>query len=153
PRLAEVRAAVDRNALAEAAAKLTSALASSAAPTGQERAAWLYALGRVRAEAGDPLGAARAYDDAAAASGPLEDYARFRAAELLSSAGKSAEAVARLNAMGSGFAIESERRLVLARSLARLGKIDEAAKLWREHLGQATGTAWVPVALSFASAL
>ncbi|MCC6559309.1 MAG: lytic murein transglycosylase, partial [Polyangiaceae bacterium] len=150
PRLAAVKELADREDYAKAAA----ALAATPAPAPEDAAAWSYQLGRLRALAGDPLGAAKAYDAAAAAGGALAGYARFSAAQLLGQAGDADGALSRAGEVPAGLAIEAELDLVVAQALAQKGDIDGAAARWRAYLGRSKRPAqWVQVSLRFARAL
>ena len=153
-RLASARGLVEREAYAKAAQEIEAAMNATPAPAAEDGRAWLYQLGRIRALAGDPLGAARAYDAAAAAGGPLADHARFAAAQLLGQAGDADGALARARAIQPGLAIEAELELVIAGALAQKGDIEGAAARWRSYLGRSRRPAqWVQVTLRFARAL
>ncbi|WP_437678207.1 transglycosylase SLT domain-containing protein [Sorangium sp. So ce131] len=152
PRLAAVQKLVEQEAYAGAAAALAQALA--APPSAADAAAWRYQLGRLRALAGDPLGAAREYDAAAAAGGPLADHARFAAAELLAKAGQADAALERARAVASDVAVADEIDRVVAGALADKGDIEGAAARWRAYLGRSwPASVWVPEALRFVRAL
>ncbi|AUX39892.1 uncharacterized protein SOCE26_012870 [Sorangium cellulosum] len=152
PRLAAVQRLVEQEAYAGAAAALAQALAAPPSPA--DAAAWRYQLGRLRALAGDPLGAAKEYDAAAAAGGPLADYARFAAAELLARAGQADAALERARAVASDVAIADEIDRVVAGALADKGDIEGAAARWRVYLGRSwPASVWVPEALRFVRAL
>jgi len=154
PRLAAVRASVDREAYARAAQELFAAFASIPPPADEDRAAWLYQLGRLRALGGDPLGAAKAYDAAAAAGGPLAGYARFAAASLLAKAGDADGALAQARQVTPGLAIEAELEVVVAGALAQKADIEGAAASFRAHLSRAPRpSGWVQTTLRFARAL
>ena len=58
-------------------ASLAAAIAA-ASPSPEDRRAWLYQLGRLRALGGDPGGAAKAFEEAAATPWALSDYAASR---------------------------------------------------------------------------
>ena len=154
PRLSAVREAAQRETYLKAAQELAAALDASPPPSAADAPSWRYQLGRLRALGGDPLGAVKAYDEAAAAPWLLQDYARFAAAELLVQAGQYDGAFARAQAIGPDFTPTSERGLLLAEALAGKSDIEGAAALWRTYLGQPRRAAlWVPVALRFARAL
>jgi soluble lytic murein transglycosylase len=154
-----VRASVDREAFKQAADDLDTLLADPAkAPGGpisaDDARAFRYQLGRIRALAGDPLGAAKAFDDAAAAGGPLADYARFAAADLLERAGQHEAALERARAIPPGLAFAKELELLTADALAGKGDIEAASVAWRAYLGrQQRPPQWVNVTLRFAKAL
>jgi soluble lytic murein transglycosylase len=153
PRLTSVRAAYAAEAYGQAATELASALASPSAPVGDERAAWSFVLGQTRALAGDPLGAARAYDEASAAPSPLRDHARFAAAELLERANQYDDAIARVRALPADFTWARDANLILAQALAGKHDIDGASALWRAHLAQERPSNWVTISLQFGRAL
>ncbi|WP_242515883.1 transglycosylase SLT domain-containing protein [Sorangium cellulosum] len=155
PRLAPVQKLVAEEAYAGAAAALAQALAAPPAPlTAEDARSWQYQLGRLRALAGDPVGAAKAYDAVAAAGGPLADHARFAAAELLARAGLPDEALARASAVASDVAIADELDRIVAGALEKKGDIEGAAARWRAFLGRRwPASVWVPEAIRFARAL
>ncbi|WP_437999713.1 transglycosylase SLT domain-containing protein [Sorangium sp. So ce185] len=152
PRLAPVQKLVAEEAYASAAAAMAQALSAPLPPA--DAAAFRYQLGRLRALAGDPLGAAREYDAAAAAGGPLADYARFAAADLLARAGQPDAAIERARAVASDVAIADELDRVIAHALAEKGDIGAAAASWQAYLARSwPASTWVPEALRFARAL
>ncbi|MGK3996787.1 transglycosylase SLT domain-containing protein [Sorangium sp. So ce1024] len=152
PRLAQVQRFVEMEAYASAAAALAQVLASPLPP--EDAAAFRYQLARLRALAGDPLGAAREYDAAAAAGGPLADHARFAAADLLARAGQPDAALERARAVASDVAIADEIDRIIAGALADKGDIKGAAAHWNAYLGRSwPASTWVPEALRFARAL
>lgn len=156
PRLEAVRAAVERDALAEAAKQLTATIASVPAPPPDDAAVWLYQLGRLRALAGDPLGAAKAYQASAdlRPDAPLAGYARFAAATLLGKAGDADGALAQAALVPPGLAIEDELEPTVAAAHAQKGDIDAAAAAWRAHLARTPRPwGWVQTTLRFARAL
>ncbi len=153
PRLSAVRAALDEDAPLKAAAALEAALAT-AAPTASEALAWQYQLGLLRAAAGDPLGAAKAFDGVAASSSPLADYARYRAAAIHVNAGAYAEALSRARAVPAGLGIDDDLQLVMADALAGQGDMDNAAPAYRAYLGRSEHPRnWLTISLRFAKAL
>ncbi|MDC0682403.1 transglycosylase SLT domain-containing protein [Sorangium atrum] len=152
PRLAQVQKLVEQEAYAGAAAAMAQALSAPLSPA--DAAAFRYQLGRLRALAGDPLGAAKEYDAAAAAGGPLADHARFAAADLLARAGQPDAALERARAVASDVAIADELDRVVAGALADKGDIEGAAARWRAYLSRSLpASTWVPEALRFARAL
>ncbi|WP_437781978.1 transglycosylase SLT domain-containing protein [Sorangium sp. So ce1097] len=152
PRLAQVQRFVEMEAYASATTALAQVLASPLPP--EDAAAFRYQLGRLRALAGDPLGAAREYDAAAAAGGPLADHARFAAADLLAKSGQPDAALERARAVASDVAIADEIDRILAGALADKGDIEGAAAHWNAYLGRSwPASTWVPEALRFARAL
>lgn len=198
PRLADVKAAADREAYVKAVELLAAALraagaavstdpspaagaaASSADPSARagappgstdaapagaagagapivlepaERAAWLFQLGKLRALAGDPLGAAKAYEECAGTPGPLVDHARYMAADIHERAGHHQKALDLANGVAAGLGIASDLELVLAPALEGTGDIDGAAKVWRAHLARGRRYTWVNTTLRFANAL
>lgn len=153
PRLAAVRAALAEEAPAKAVAAMEAALGATGLSDG-ERAAWSYQLGRLRAAAGDPLGAARAFDTAASLPSPLADHARYRAAAILEEANQHQEALSRARGVSAPLALADELELVIADSLAGSGDIDSAAPAYRSYLGRSERPrGFVPVTLRFAKAL
>lgn len=164
PRLAAVKASVDREAHLKAANELETLINTaslSGAPPGagtppsaDDLAAWRYQLGRLRALAGDPLGAAKAFDEAAAMGGLLADYALFQAASHLESADQHDAALERARKIPAGLPFAPELELITASALAGKGDIDAAAAAWRSYLGrQRNPPQWVNVTLKFARAL
>ncbi|WP_437549806.1 transglycosylase SLT domain-containing protein [Sorangium sp. So ce367] len=152
PRLAQVQKLVEQEAYAGAAAAMAQALSAPLSPA--DAAAFRYQLGRLRALAGDPVGAAKEYDAAAAAGGPLADHARFAAADLLARAGQPDAALERARAVTSDVAIADELDRIVAGALADKGDIEGAAARWRAYLARSwPASTWVPEALRFARAL
>ncbi|WP_437578546.1 transglycosylase SLT domain-containing protein [Sorangium sp. So ce887] len=152
PRLAPVQKLVGQEAYGSAVAALVQALSAPLSP--EDAAAFRYQLGRLRALAGDPLGAAKEYDAAAAAGGPLADYARFAAADLLARAGQPDAALERARAVASDVAIADELDRVVAGALAEKGDIGGASARWQAYLARSwPASTWVPEALRFARAL
>ncbi|WP_437532556.1 transglycosylase SLT domain-containing protein [Sorangium sp. So ce726] len=152
PRLAQVQKLVEQEAYAGAAAAMAQALSAPLSPA--DAAAFRYQLGRLRALAGDPVGAAKEYDAAAAAGGPLADHARFAAADLLARAGQPDAALERARAVASDVAIADELDRIVAGALADKGDIEGAAARWRAYLSRSgPASTWVPEALRFARAL
>jgi soluble lytic murein transglycosylase len=133
PALAEIAAAYDREAYKGAADKLE-ALLRGAKPRSVDEARLAYQLGRLREKAGDPAGAVRAFDRAAAVDWALADYARFHAATNLVAMDLSAEALTRLAPVRPGLAIDQALALTRARALASERRVDEAAPLWDRYL-------------------
>jgi soluble lytic murein transglycosylase len=157
PRLAAVRAEVDREGYARAAALLATALGlapqTPGGATPEERPAWLYQLGRLRALGGDPAGAAKAFEDAAAAGYVLADHARLQAAQWLVGVGQFDAAIADARVVAEP-TLHGPVDLVMADAL--LGKRDfpGAAKHFRAYLARDKHPPqWVNVALRFAGAL
>jgi len=164
PRLAAIKASVDREAYLKAANELETLLSTASLPgappgagpppSADDLAAWRYQLGRLRAMAGDPLGAAKAFDEAAEAGGLLVDYARFHAASHLESADQHDAALERARKIPAGLPFAPELELITASALAGKGDIDAAAAAWRSYLGrQRNPPQWVNVTLKFARAL
>ncbi len=159
PRLAAVREAADREAWGKAAVEMTLAVSGrpgAAGPSAAEAPAWTYELGRLRGLAGDAAGAARAFDDAAAADWALAGYARWQSAHWLVKAGQFDAAIERARRVPAGLAIATDVELTLADALAGRDQgedFDAAAAIWRGYLKRAKGSAWVPVALRLARGL
>jgi soluble lytic murein transglycosylase len=160
PRLADIRAAIEREAHKKAADDLEARISDPAKTSGagaftpEEIRSFRYQVGELRALAGDPLGAAKAYDAAAAAGGPIADYARFAAADLLEKAGEHDAALERARAIPQGLPIAKELELIMAAALAGKGDVEAASVLWRSYLArQQHPPQWVNVSLRFARAL
>ncbi|WP_437279985.1 transglycosylase SLT domain-containing protein [Sorangium sp. So ce375] len=152
PRLAQVQKLVEQEAYAGAATAMAQVLSAPLSPA--DAAAFRYQLGRLRALAGDPVGAAKEYDAAAAAGGPLADHARFAAADLLAKAGQPDAALERARAVASDVAIADELDRIVAGALADKGDIEGAAARWRAYLARSwPASTWVPEAIRFARAL
>jgi soluble lytic murein transglycosylase len=152
PRLASVKAEVDAEAYAKAAQALTALLAGASASP-DERPAWLYQLGRLRALGGDPAGAAKAFEESAAASWPLAEYAHLLAAQQLVGIGQHDAAVAHAKQV-KGAVLAGAVDLVLADALLGKNDMEGAAKHFRAYLGRDKHPPqWVTVALRFAGAL
>jgi soluble lytic murein transglycosylase len=152
-RLAPVKAEADREAFARAAQLLTGLL-GTAAPSAEDRRAWLYQLGRLRALGGDPGGAAKAFEESAATPWALSDYARLQAAQWLVGIGQHDAALAAAKGVGGDAPLGGAVDLVIADALLGKGDFEGAAKRFRSFLGREKHPAqWVTVALRFAGAL
>jgi soluble lytic murein transglycosylase len=153
PRLVAVNQQVSRQAYKGAADGLT-ALLRNQPPAATEEPAWQYQLGRLRKLAGDPAAAIIAFDRAAADEWVLSDYARYLAAELLVKAGQPAEALARLNGIAAGTAIDQAVALTKARALVASRQVDAAAPIFRAFLAKRPRPSeWQLVALELGRAL
>lgn len=153
-RLAAVKDEVSREAYPKAVQALVGALAATDALSAEDARTWRYQLGRLRELAGDPLGAARAYDEAAATPWTLADYARLAAAGLYAHSGRYDEALERLRALSPGLAATGEIELTYADALAGKGDVDGAASHFRAYLAQgARPPQWVAITLRFAKML
>lgn len=153
PRLAAVKAAADREAYAAAAAALSAALAS-ASPSPEDRRAWLYQLGRLRALGGDPGGAAKAFEESAATPWALSDYARLSAAQWLVGIGRYDEAIAAARGISAEPLLAGAVDLVMADALLGKGDFVGAAKRFRSYLARDKHPPqWPTVTLRFANAL
>ncbi len=154
PRLETVKAAVTREAYVDAAKTLENVLSAEPRPSLDDERAFRFQLGRIRALAGDPLGAARAYEAAAALGGALEGYARYQAAELLVRAEKPAEALPHIERIPADLPITSSVTLLRADALLGKGDLEAALPHYRAYLGKsAHPPRWVEVALKVARAL
>ncbi len=153
PRLAKVQELVARDADRGAAKELTTIL-RRLEPSAEDEPRWQYQLGRLRLAGGDPLGAARAFDRAAAADWILSDYARFLAGDLLARSRQPAEGLARLSAVKMGTALDTELGLATARAHAKNREVDKSIALWDAYLAkQPRPRGWQMVALQYAKAL
>jgi soluble lytic murein transglycosylase len=153
-RLAAVKAHVDREAYAKAAQELGALIAASPALSPEDRRAFLYQLGRLRALGGDPAGAAKAFQDSAAFAWALSDYAHLSAAQWLVGVGQFDKALAEVQAIGPDLANTGAVDLVVADALHGKNDVDGAAVRWRAYLGRdKRPPQWVTVALRFAGAL
>ncbi|WP_050435824.1 transglycosylase SLT domain-containing protein [Chondromyces crocatus] len=156
PRLSAVQAAVERGAYVEAAKELTAKVTAVPLPPAEELTTWLFQLGRLRALAGDPLGAAKAYQASADAAlqGTLAGYARYQAATLLGRAGEAEAALGQAALVPPGLAIERDLETTVAAALAQKGDIEKAATTWRSHLARSPRPpGWIQTTLRFARAL
>ncbi len=154
PRLAAVKAAVIREAYVEAAQALDVLLAAEPRPSMDDERAYRFQLGRIRSLAGDPLGAARAFEASAALGGALEGYARYQAAELLIRAEKPADALPHIDRISDDLPIKMSVTLLRADALLGKGDIDAALPHYRVYLGKdGHPTRWVEVALKVGRAL
>jgi len=154
PRLSAVKAAVAREAYVEAAKELDTVLAAEPRPSLDEERAFRYQLGQLKALAGDPLGAARIFESAAALGGALEGYARFQAADLLVRADKPAEALPHIDKIPADLPIAQSLTLLRADALLGKGDLDAALPHYRAYLGKSGHPPrWVEVALKVGRAL
>jgi len=152
PRLAAVKVAVEQEAFVKAVELLAANIAGTPPPDATDKPAWLYQLGQLRVRAGDPLGAAKAYEESAALGGPLTDYALYQAADIYARAGKDDKALALARKVSPGLGIADELELVLADALEGTGDIEGAAASWRAFLTRQPRS-WVNVTLKLANAL
>jgi soluble lytic murein transglycosylase len=160
PRLAAVKAEAEHEAFGKAATALAAAIAS-ASPSPEDRAAWLFQLGHLRALGGDPTGAAKAFEESAATPWALADYARLEAAEWQVGVGAFDAALADLKAIAQDLPLASAAELVAADALLGKNDMNAAAKHFRAYLGPAGPATphgkhpaqWATVALRFANAL
>ncbi|MFO0759678.1 MAG: transglycosylase SLT domain-containing protein [Byssovorax sp.] len=153
PRLAAVKAEVDREAYAKAAAALQAAIAGAAPLSPEDRVSWLYQLGRLRALGGDPAGSAKAFQEAAASPSPIAAYAHLQAAQQLTGIGQHDAAIAEAGAVTLPM-LAAAVDLVMADALLGKKDIDGAAGRFRSYLGRDKHPPqWPTVALRFASAL
>jgi soluble lytic murein transglycosylase len=154
PRLAPVKAQVDREAYVKAAQDLGAIVAASPALSTEDRRAWLYQLGRLRGMGGDPLGAAKAFQESAALGWALSDYAHLQAAQWLVGVGQFDAALSDVAAIGPNFAGAPAVDLVVADALLGKKDIEGASARFRAYLGREKRPAqWVTVTLRFALAL
>ncbi len=152
PALSDVKAAVQKEAFVRAVELLQAKVAQNT-DAGQ-KASWLYQLGKLRALAGDPLGAAKAYEECAATEHLLTDHARFQAADIYVKANKDAKALALLSQMKGTLGISADAELVRAAAMEGTGDIEGASVVWREFLNRKPRpSSWVNVTLKFAGAL
>ena len=153
-RFATVKLAVGQEAFVKAVELTQALIAGPPGPDATEKPAWLYQLGKLRVQAGDPLGAAKAFEESAALGGTLEDYARYQAADLYERAGKDDKALALAKLIPKGLGIADELELVTASAMEGTGDIDGAATVWRAHLARSPRPwGWINVTLKFAGAL
>jgi soluble lytic murein transglycosylase len=154
PRLAAVKAAVDQEAYVKAVELLAASIAGPPGPDATDKPVWLYQLGRLRVLAGDPLGAAKAYEEASELESLLADHARYQAADLYEKTGKHERALALAKKVTPGLGIADELELVTAAALEGTGDIEGAAAVWRAHLARSPRpSGWINVTLKFANAL
>ena len=152
PRLSDVHDALEAFGPARAAVLLAKHAAESSTDA-ETRAAWFYLLAKFRSDAGDSLGAVRAFDDASSAGGPLADPARFAAASLLEASGDHVEALTRLQAIQTPLGVARDVALLKADAMLALGDFDGAAAIWRGLLAGKKWPTWVGVAMRFSGAL
>lgn len=154
PRLSTVKAALARDANVEAAQAMDAVLAAEPRPSMEDERAFRFQLGRLRELAGDPLGAARAFQSAAALGGALEGYAHHQAAELLVRAEKPIEALPHIDRIPAELPIAQAVTLLRADALLGKGDLDAALPHYRAYLGKnGHPSRWVEVALKVARAL
>lgn len=153
PRLAAVKAEVDREAFPRAAQAMGAAMTATP-PAAEERPAWLYQLGRLRALGGDPAGAAKAFQESAAIPWELTDYAHLQAAQWLVGVGQLDAALTEARAIGKDAPIGGAVDLVMADALLGKSDIEGAALRFRAYLARDKHPPqWTTVALRFAGAL
>lgn len=153
PRLTAVKIEDDREAFPRAAQAMSAAMTATP-PTAEERPAWLYQLGRLRALGGDPAGAAKAFQDSAATPWALADYAHLQAAQWLVGAGQFDPALVEARAIGKDAPVGAAVDLVMADALLGKNDIEGAAVRFRAYLARDKHPPqWSTVALRFANAL
>lgn len=153
PRLAAVKVEADSEAFAKAAQAMSAAM-TAGAPTAEERPAWLYQLGRLRALGGDPGGAAKAFQESAALPWALAEYAHLQAAQWLVGTGQFEAALVEAKAIGNDVPIAGPVDLVMADALLGKKDIKGAAARFRAYLGRDKHPPqWATVALRFAGTL
>ncbi len=152
PRLTDARLAAGSNDARAEATALQAAMAKFA-PRGLEAARWQYLLGTALQAAGDPAGAASAFDAAAAEpTFVLVDYARLQAASQYVALSKLGEARDRLSLIAPDVPISERSALVLADVLDGLGVKNKAVEIWRAHLqGDKPRARWAEVSVSLAT--
>lgn len=154
PRLATVKDDVAHEAWTKATQDLAAALAASPAPSASDALAWRFQLGHLRVLAGDPVGGARAFDEASAAPWTLADHARLQAAVLYAKAGQHDAALERLRALGAPLVTSGDAELAFADALSGKGDVDGAAAHFRAYLAlSARPPQWVAITLRFAKML
>jgi len=115
--------------------------------------AWSYVSGRLHALANESLDAVNAYD-AMKDECPLSGYARLRAAQLLSKAGRWDESFQHAHAVPTSLPAYDEAKMALADALAGRGERAAAAKLWREILAETPRTSrWVELSVRLANTI
>lgn len=155
PRLSPVNAAVQDEAYGKAVQEMEGVLSSTAAKLlPEELQAFRYQLGKLRGLAGDPVGAAKAFAEAAEISGPLTGYARFAAADFLERADQHEAALEQAKQVPDELPLQTSMQLLRASALAGKGDHEAAFALWRVYLGTSRPPSqWVSVSLRFAKAL
>lgn len=150
PELHEVRELAEREAYRAAAERLDAQIRSDVVT----RPAWLYQLALLRSRAGLFGPAVEAFDQSAKFDWALRDHAHLRAAELLVDTHQPAEAIERLDRLGGLATLVEDASLLRARALFATRKLDDAASIWRAHLGQVPKPkGWQTEALRFVRAL
>jgi soluble lytic murein transglycosylase len=153
PALDKVKALVLAADYAGAAMMLEGALIASQ-PSPEDAVRWRYQLGRLRTLAGDLIGAADAFDEAARAGGPLAHYAEFGAAQSLLRAGRVDEALSRARSLGDETAVSAQGRLLVAEALELKRDFEGAIEIWGAYLAEARHPPrWLEIALRMADAI
>ncbi len=154
-RLSAVKEAMLDEAFGKAVKEMETRIAAAPASMApEERQAWRFELGKLRSLAGDPVGAAKAFDEAAEISGPLTGYAYFSAADHLERADQHEDALLRIKKIPPELPIQTSLQLLNASALAGKGDYEAAFELWRAYLGTPRPPAqWVTISLRFAKAL
>jgi soluble lytic murein transglycosylase len=158
PRLAGARERVRAHDPSGAARALDAARAGSTvdAPTA---CAWAYLAGRLHQQAGDNDAAIAAFEQAAgsADAGPpctLAPYAAVHQAQVLVSAGRHDQAIARLSPLPDDAALRDDAQLALADAYVGKGDRASAVPIWRALLSAAPhGLRWADSSVQLAGAL
>jgi soluble lytic murein transglycosylase len=153
PRLGAAKNEVDAERYAKGADLLAAALAALP-PNDPLRGAWLYQLGKLRALGGNPTGAAKAFEEAAALGGPLVDFAHLEAARWLVGAGQFEAAIAHAKQIGDDPALGAATDLALADAYTGKNDAENTAARLRSYLGRERHPAqWVAISLRLAGNL
>jgi peptidoglycan lytic transglycosylase len=153
PRFAEVHAQRKREAVKGAADAFESVMKKQTL-SDEDEPRWLYVLGRLRLQAGDPAAAVRAFDRAASVDWALKDYALFHAGNLLTRMHEPREGLARLTRIPTTLAIADEVALATAFAHVENRDVDAAQPIYDAYLARRPRPkGWVLVALRYAKAL
>jgi soluble lytic murein transglycosylase len=154
-RLTAVKAEVDREQYAKAAQALATAMATAgAALSAEDRRAWLYQLGKLRALGGNPALAAKAFEESAALEWALSDHARLQAAQWHVGVGQHDAALANVEKIKGDPALAGAVDLAAADALVGKNDLPGAAARWRAYLARDKHPPqWASITLRLANAL
>ncbi len=93
-------------------------------------------LGRLREASGDVIGAAAAYELAAAANGPLSGYAALGESRMLLSSNRLSDATTWASRVPPDQIIADDAELVAADAAQRAGDLAFATAIWERHLAR-----------------
>jgi peptidoglycan lytic transglycosylase len=136
-----------------AAAQAVQELIAKSSPSAETRLRWQFLQARLLEHAGDLAGAAKAYDQAASASWPLQGYAWLSEGRVLLRQGQAKRALKALSRVPADQPIAATAELLIAEAANQTGDRDRAIDAWRHYLATDKSADRARVALELALAL